>query len=106
MSKIWVYVDQTKISATVLMELHRILEEPIGVIKSRIETSAALATFALFYNDHDDVTQKLRAIIYNIPAAGANLRFFETPEEQTTCTASDEISGETLENILTTKNQE
>jgi hypothetical protein len=102
MSKIAVTIDSAVFN-NVLMDLKRETNLSLAEIRQSIGSGQPLAKFSLFYNDHDEVSQKLRSLVSIFTSNSVAASFFELEEdEELNLDNRDltEISSTTLLNIL------
>jgi len=103
-SKIVVKVENVTRLVDVMPAIRKITGLGISEAKQRIESGQPLVEYALFYNDHDEIADRLRELMTELPRHGAKLRLFELKEEEefeSMPNASKyEISSDNLENIL------
>jgi hypothetical protein len=104
MSKIVVKVENVTRLGDVMPAIRKITGLGISDAKQRIESGRPLVEYALFYNDHDEIAQRLRELMTELPKAGVKLRLFELDEgeefESMPNASKYEISSDVLENIL------
>jgi len=104
MSKIVVKVEDVTRLADVIPAIRKITGLGISDVKQRIESGRPLVEYALFYNDHDEIAERLRELMAELPRHGAKLRLFELEEgeefESMPNASKYEISPEAMENIL------
>ncbi len=106
MSKIVVKVENVTRLGDVMPAIRKITGLGISDAKQRIESGRPLVEYLLFYNDHDEIAQRLRELMTVLPRSGVRLRLFELDEgeefESMPNASKYEISSDTLENILLT----
>jgi len=104
MSKIVVKVENMTRLGDVMPAIRKITGLGISDAKQRIESGRPLVEYTLFYNDHDEIAQRLRELMTELPQVGAKLRLFELEEgeefESIPDASAYEISSDDLENIL------
>jgi hypothetical protein len=104
MSKIVVKVENGTRLADVMPAIRKITGLGISDAKQRIESGRPLVEYLLFYNDHDEIAQRLRELMTVLPRSGARLQLFELDEgdefESLPDASEYEISSDVLENIL------
>jgi hypothetical protein len=102
MSKVVISLD-TEVPNNVLMDIRRTTDLSLAEIRQSISSGQPFAEFPLFYNDHDEVAQKLRSLVSVLTSNSVTASFFELEEdEELTSDNRDltEISSTTLLNIL------
>jgi hypothetical protein len=104
MSKVVVFLD-TEVPNNVLMDIRRATDLSLAEIRQSIGSGQPFAEFPLFYNDHDEVSQKLRSLILILTSNSVTASFFELEEDEELNSDNrdlTEISSTTLLNILET----
>jgi hypothetical protein len=102
MSKIVISLD-SEISNTALIDIRRVTNLDLSEIRQSVSSGEPLVEFPLFYNDHDEVSQKLRNLVSIFTSNSIEASFFELEEdEELNLDNRDltEISSTTLLNIL------
>jgi hypothetical protein len=104
MSKIVVKVENVTQLGDVMPAIRKITGLGISEAKQRIESGRPLVEYLLYYNDHDEIAQRLRELMTVLPRSGARIRLFELDEgdefESLPDASAYEISSDVLENIL------
>lgn len=104
MSKIVIIPEKSQCESSVLVLLKKITEEAIGAVKAHFQNATPLYQCNLFYNDHKEVTDKLLSILTVLDNHAVKYRIYESdetmPYSSETINSTEEISRETLENIL------
>jgi hypothetical protein len=102
MSKIIVSLN-TEVPNNILMDIRRATDLSLAEIRQSINSGQPFAEFLLFYNDHDEVSQRLRSLVSILTSNSIAASFFELEEdEELNLDNRDltEISSTTLLNIL------
>jgi hypothetical protein len=104
MSRIVVVVTDTPDVSRTVSALRRFAALPVSEAASRIKARTPILEWDLFGNDHDEVAEKLRALMDEVPSSGAQIKLFELPERRAFRSVDEEkpqeISPATLRNIL------
>jgi len=103
-------VDQAPDLGHVAAVLRRTTALPLSEIVSRMKSQAPVIERELFGNDHDEIALILRELLQQLPGIGAKIRLFELPEGHSFTSveeeARQEISAQTLVNILSSHDEE
>jgi hypothetical protein len=67
----------------------------IGEIVTRLKERRPILEYPLFFNDHEEVAERLRDLVSNLPRLGVSFRLFELHED-----VAFALSPEGLRNIL------
>ncbi len=92
-----------EVSNNILMDIRRTTDLSLAKIRQSIGSGQPFAEFPLFYNDHDEVSQKLRSLVSILTSNSVAASFFELEEDEELNSDnrnSTEISSTTLLNIL------
>jgi hypothetical protein len=106
MSKVVISFD-TEVSNNVLIDIERATANSLTELRQAISSGKPFAEFLLFYNNHNEVEQKLRNLISIFNVNSVEAKFFELEEdEELDLNNRDltEISSDTLLNILEAHN--
>jgi hypothetical protein len=83
--------------------MRKITGKSLEEIARGLNSGTPVAEYALFNNDHEDVSARLRSFLAELPSIGTTLKFFESVAGQNTedrPTKATEITPEILSNIL------
>src|SRR5512134_1804960 len=110
MSRIAMVVEEGPDLSRLAAVLRRLTGFALSEIVNRIKTRAPVIECELFGNDHDDIARILRELLQQLPSVGAEIRLFELPERHSFTSieeeARQEISAQTLSNILASHDEE
>jgi hypothetical protein len=102
MSKISISLN-SEVPNAALMHIKRITSLGLNEIRQNVGTGQPFFNALLFYNDHDDVAQKIRDLISTFNSNSVEASFFELEEDEELNQSNrdiSEISSDTLLNIL------
>jgi len=108
MSKIIIVTESRELSNTALIELKNKAPHTIGYLRTAVRDRLPIIEAFLFYNDHQEISTKLKAIVQTLDMYKIPFSIYELGEENE-YTASidneiDKIDTETLVNILDSHN--
>jgi hypothetical protein len=89
--------------AVAFARIRRITGKAISEISRNLRLGEPLVVENLFLNDHDEVAERLRMLLRELPTIGVRLTLFELPTGQDVDEmppSHEEIQIEILENIL------
>lgn len=104
MSKISLRLDQNTVPADVLAGLHKTIGKSMLSIHQSIKSNLPIAEYKLFYNDHEEVSLKLKNIASLLADKDISFSMYELDEDDAFIdshdTDIDKIDLETMVNIL------
>ncbi|REC61462.1 hypothetical protein DRF65_16120 [Chryseobacterium pennae] len=109
MSKIAIIINNDSVSANTLFELKKVTGESVDAIRKNISDHKPIVEGLLFYNDHDEVSEKLFKVVRDLAKNDITYSIFELEEDEeynTIDSKNQEISADTLYNIIEEHNRE
>lgn len=104
MSKAVIVIDQSEVSGKALMAIKPLTGASLADLKLAIGGGLPILSEKLFYNNHDDVSQKLKSLLSVLHTESVSYSIYELDEESEFKNEADhsvdKIDEETLLNIL------
>ncbi|OCA77130.1 hypothetical protein BBI01_01315 [Chryseobacterium artocarpi] len=109
MSKIAIIINSDTVSPKALFELKKTIGTGVDEIKENILDKRPVFEGVLFYNDHDEVSEKLFKVIDELKKNDVPYSLFELEDEEkydVIDSKNQEINDEVLRNIIEMHNRE
>ncbi|RYZ25409.1 MAG: hypothetical protein EOP49_44665 [Sphingobacteriales bacterium] len=111
MSQIAIVVKGTEADAAALLKIKAVTGQSVQDIKTAIQEQKPVYTGVLFFNDHDEVAEKLKSLLDSLDKNGLGYSIYELEEGEDFANVAGQeqayaITKETLLNILQTFDRE